>query len=82
MRLLPIYLELDDQSLSCYQGADKILVEDRSVTVTLNKVGREALEMPKTLQFVSEKSSRDFKSARTVFTKMKQFKSGDIIQIV
>lgn len=82
MGLLPIYLERDDQSLSCYQGADKIVVEDGSVTVSLNKIGQDALELPKTLQFVSDEHPRDFKNARVIFTKMKAFKSGEIIHVV
>jgi hypothetical protein len=80
--LVPIYLERDDQSLSCYQGADKVLVEAASVTVTLNKVGQDALELPKTLQFVAEKAGRDFKKARGIFKEMKTRKSGEIIRVV
>src|SRR6266550_1376827 len=45
--LVPIYFERDDQSLSCYEGADRISVTDRSVVLTLSKNGRDSLELPK-----------------------------------
>jgi hypothetical protein len=78
---LPIYLERYDQSLSCYQGADKISVQDGSVTVTLNKKGQDALGLPKTLHFVSDKIGDDFRQAREIFTKMMQYESGKIIHV-
>jgi len=81
MGWLPIYLERYDQSLSCYHGADEILVEDGSVRVTLNKVGQDALDLPETLHFVSPKADEDFKRARDIFTKMKTFASGRIIHV-
>lgn len=80
--LVPIYFERDDQSLSCYEGADKILVKDSSVAVFLNKNGQVSLELPKTIEFVAKKASRDFKKARTMFTDMKQRHSGGIIHVV
>src|SRR5436189_3570649 len=58
---LPIYLERYDQSLSCYQGADEISVADGSVTVTLSKKGQDALGLPQTLHFVSDKIGDDFR---------------------
>ena len=82
MGLIPIYLERYDQKLSCYQGADKIAVEDGSVIVTLNKVGQDALDLPDTLHFVSDKPDADFKAAREIFTRMKKYKSGGIIHVV
>jgi hypothetical protein len=80
--MVPIYLERYDQMLSCYQGADKILIEDGSVTVTLNKIGQDALDLPETLHFVSGRTDEDFQKARNIFTKMKTFKSGRIIHVV
>src|SRR2546422_1055861 len=81
MGLLPIYLERYDQKLSCYRGADRIVVEDGSVTVTLNKVGQDALDLPDTLHFVSPRADDDFKAAREIFTKMKNYESGKIIHV-
>ncbi len=81
MGCLPIYLERYDQSLSCYQGADKILVEDGSITVTLNKKGQAALHLPRLLQFVSAELDEDFKKAREILAKMKTYESGKIIQL-
>ncbi len=81
MGSVPIYFERDDQLLSCYEGADQILVRKGSVTVVLNKVGQDSLELPKTVQFVSAKPGRDFKKAVATFRKMKTLKSGDIIHV-
>src|SRR2546423_11797976 len=58
--LVPIYFERDDQSLSCYEGADKILVRGTSVVLTLNKNGRVSLELPSTVELVVEKPGREF----------------------
>ncbi len=82
MGWLPIYLERYDQALSCYQGADKIVVKDDSINITLNNTGRSALHLPKTLEFVSAKPDDDFKQARDIFAKMKTYESGKIIQLV
>jgi len=79
--MIPIYLERYDQKLSCYQGVDKILVEDGLVAVTLNKIGQDALDLPETLHFVAAKADEDFQKAREIFTKMKTFKSGRIILV-
>jgi len=79
--LVPIYFERDDQSLSCYEGAAKIQVADCSVTLTLNKNGQVSLELPKTVEFVAEKPGRDFKRAKTMFTKMKKRQSGEVIHV-
>ena len=78
---VPIYFERDDQSLSCYAGAEKILVTERSVTVTLNKNGKDSLELPKTVEFAAEKPGRDFKKARAIFAEMKKRHSGEIIHV-
>jgi hypothetical protein len=79
--LVPIYFERDDQSLSCYEAADKISVEDGSITLTLNKNGCVSLELPKTVQFVAEKASRDFKKARKMFAEMKKRHGGKVIDV-
>jgi len=79
--LLPIYLERYDQKLSCYRGADKIEVANSSVAVTLNKIGRDALDLPETLHFVGDKPDDNFKAAREIFTKMKKYESGNIIHV-
>jgi hypothetical protein len=79
--LVPIYFERDDQSLSCYAGADKILVTDGSVAVTLNKNGRDSLELPKTVEFALEKPGRDFEKAKTMFSEMKKRHSGEVIHV-
>src|SRR5687768_7609371 len=52
--LVPIYFERDDQSLSCYAAADKISVAANLVTLTLNKNGRDSLELPETVEFHAE----------------------------
>jgi len=78
---VPIYFERDDQSLSCYAGADRILVTDSSITVTLNKNGRGSLELPKTVEFAVEKPGKDFKRAKTMFTEMKKRHSGEVIHL-
>jgi hypothetical protein len=79
--LVPIYFERDDQSLSCYEAADKISVTERSVALTLNKNGRVSLELPKTVEFISEKPRRDFKNARLMFVEMQKRHSGEVIQV-
>ena len=48
----------------------------------LNKIGQDALELPETLQFVSDEHPKDFKRATAIFTKMKTFKSGEIIHVL
>ncbi len=78
---VPIYFERDDQSLSCYEGADKILVSKNSVMLILNKARQDWLELPKTVQFVSAKPGRDFRKAVATFRKMKTLKSGEIIHV-
>ena len=80
--LVPIYFERDDQSLSCYEGADKISVTDSSVTLTLTKNGRDSLELPKTVELVTLKPGRDFTKARTMFTEMKRRHGGEVIHVV
>jgi hypothetical protein len=79
--LVPIYFERDDQSLSCYEAADNILVTEKSVVLTLNKNGRVSLELPKTVELVSEKAGRDFKKARTMFMEMQKRHSGEVIHV-
>jgi hypothetical protein len=79
--LVPIYFERDDQSLSCYEAADKISVTERSVALTLNKNGRVSLELPKTVELVSEKPGRDFKKARMMFLEMQKRHSGEVIHV-
>ena len=79
--LVPIYFERDDQSLSCYEAADKISVTQRSVALDLNKNGRTSLELPKTVEFVSEKPGRDFEKARMVFIEMQKRHSGEVIHV-
>jgi len=79
--LVPIYLERYDQSLSCYRGADAILIKDDALTITLNKTGQNALHLPGVLHFTTNAGNNDFKAAQAIFTKMKQYKSGKIIQL-
>lgn len=78
---VPIYFERDDQSLSCYAAADKISVAGSSVTLTLNKNGRDSLELPGTVEFHAEQPSADFESARTIFTEMKKRHGGEVIHV-
>jgi hypothetical protein len=80
--LVPIYFERDDQSLSCYEGADKISVTDSSVTLTFTKNGRNSLELPKTVELVAAKPGRDFRKARTMFTEMRKRHGGEVIHVV
>ena len=77
--LVPIYFERDDQVLNCYEGADKISVTDRSVTLTLNKNGRNSLELPNIVEFTVAKPSRDFKQAKTMLAEMKNRQGGEVI---
>ena len=49
--------------------------------LTLNKNGQVSLELPKTVEFVAEKPGRDFKRAKTMFTKMKKRQSGEVIHV-
>jgi len=79
--LVPIYFERDDQSLSCYEAAEKILVADDSVTLTLNKNGSVSLELPRTVHFVVEKPGRDFKKARKMFAEMRKRHGGEVIHV-
>jgi hypothetical protein len=68
--------------LSCYEAADKISVTESSVALTLNKNGQVSLELPKLVEFVSEKPGRDFQKAKTMFTEMKKRHSGGVIHVV
>jgi hypothetical protein len=79
--LVPIYFERDDQSLSCYEAADKISVTERSVALTLNRNGRVSLELPRTVEFLSEKPGGDFKKARMMFMEMQKRHSGEVIHV-
>jgi hypothetical protein len=79
--LLPIYLERYDQKLRCYRGADKIVIEESAITVTLNKVGQDRLDLPETLHFVADKPSEGYKAAKEIFLKMKKYESGSIIHV-
>ncbi len=79
--LVPIYFERDDQSLSCYEAADKIAVTGSSIAVTLNKNGRVSLELPKSVEFVVEKAGRDFKRAKAMFSAMQKRHSGEVIEV-
>lgn len=78
---VPIYFERDDQSLSCYEAADKILVTDNSVALTLNKNGRVSLELPKAVEFVAEKAGKDFKKAKKMFAAMHKRHGGVVIHV-
>lgn len=77
--LVPIYFEHDDQSQSCYEGADRILVTDISLTLILNKNGRDSLELPKTVEFVAAKQGRDYRKAKAIFAEMKKRHGGKVI---
>jgi hypothetical protein len=81
-RLVPIYFERDDQSLSCYEAADKITVGEKSVALALNQNGQVSLELPKVVEFIAEKAGRDFKSARAMFIEMHERHSGEVIHVV
>lgn len=78
----PMYFEHDDQSLSCYEGADKITVTDNSVTLTLNQNGRACLELPKTIELASAKAGRNFKKAKDMFVAMQKRHGGKVISVV
>jgi hypothetical protein len=78
----PIYFERDDQSLSCYEGAERIVVSKRSITLVLNKNGRNSLEMPKDVEFVADKILPNFIKAKSIFAEMKKRKSGEIIEVI
>ncbi len=79
--LVPIYFERDDQSLSCYGGADKIMVTGNSAKLMLNQNGRDSLELPKTVEFLAEKAGKDFKKARIMFMEMKKRHTGEVIHV-
>lgn len=79
--LLPIYFERDDQSLSCYEAAEKISVTGNSVTLTLNRNGRVSLELPKIVEFVPGKVGTDFKKARAMFIAMQKRHGGGVIDV-
>ena len=80
--LVPIYFERDDQSLSCYEAVEKILVGNNFVTLTLNKNGRVSLELPKAVEIIGEKTVRGFKKARTIFSAMQKRHCGEVIHFV
>jgi hypothetical protein len=80
--LVPIYFERDDQSLSCYEAADKISVRARAIELTLNRNGRVSLELPTTVTFVVDKPGGDFKKAKTMFGRMKKRQGGEVIHVV
>jgi hypothetical protein len=79
--LVPIYFEHDDQSQSCYEAADRIAITDNSVTLSLNKNGRDSLELPKTVEFVALKPGRDYKKAKTIFAEMRKRHGGKVIHV-
>lgn len=79
--LVPIYFEHDDQSQSCYQGADRISITDTSVTLTLNKNGRDSLELPRAIQLVASNPGKDYKKAKTMFSEIKKRHGGWVIHV-
>jgi len=79
--LVPIYFEHDDQSQSCYEAAGRISITNSSVTLTLNKNGRDSLELPGTVEFVAAKPGRDYEKAKTMFTKMRKRYGGEVIHV-
>jgi hypothetical protein len=79
--LVPIYFEHDDQSQTCYEGADRISIADNSVTLIFNKNGRDSLALPRTVEFVTAKPGRDFKKAKSLFTEMKKRQGGEVIHV-
>jgi hypothetical protein len=81
LSLASIYFEHDDQSQSCYEGADKIVVTDTLISLTLNRNGRNSLGLPKTVEFCAEKPDRDFRKAMKIFTEMRKRQGGDVIHI-
>ncbi len=76
-----VYLERFTQRLACYKGADSIVIGKRSVTVTLNKVGRSALKLPKGVRFLHKKADKAFTSAKAIFRKMSLLEWIKIIRI-
>ena len=80
--LVPIYFERDDQSLSCYEAAERIAVASRSVALTLSRNGQVSLELPRIVEFVAEKAGRDFKRARTMFAAMQKRHGGKVIHVL
>lgn len=79
--LVPVYFEHDDQSQSCYEGADRISITASSVTLTLNKNGRHSLELPRTVEFATAKPGRDYRKAKTMFAEMRKRHGGDVIHV-
>src|SRR5215472_4223551 len=79
--LVPIYFEKGDQSLSCYEAADKITVTDSAIALALNKNGRVCLELPRTVEFAAAKAGKDFKQARAMFVAMQKRHGGGVIQV-
>lgn len=78
--LIPLYFERDDQSLSCYGGAEEILVADSSIVLTLNKNGRDSLELLKIVELILKKPGKNFEKARLAFVEMSQRHGGDCIK--
>ena len=79
--LVPIYFERDDQSLSCYEAADKISVTGNSVTLILNKNGRVSLELPSDVVFLADKPGSDFKNARAMFAAIQKRHGGGVLEL-
>ncbi len=79
--LVPIYYERDDQSLSSYAGAERIVVTGSAVVLTLNKNGRASLELTGTVELAAMKPGRDFKRARAIFVEMSKRHSGEVIHV-
>ena len=82
VQLSQTYFERDDQSLSGYDAADKILIDENSIRLTLNKAGQNDLQLPKSLVFEAKNLKQHFRQARAAFKKMQQRWSGEKIHVV
>ena len=76
-----IYLCGDDQSRSCYAGADKIEAMKTAVRVHLNKVGRKALEMDQGLELLWTPRTVGRVAALRCLAKMKQYECGKVVHV-
>ena len=77
-----IYLCGDDQSRSCYAGADKIAASKDSVQVHLNKRGRKLLELRQPVELRWGGRTPGKISALRCLARMKKFECGQVVHAV
>jgi len=74
-----MYMERSDQGLSCYSGAEKIVVSRNSIDLKLNVRGRKSLALPKQVVFSASNRLNGWAAALKVFGRMALQECGRVL---